>query len=511
MKKAIIMVRVSTDRQEVETQKTDLQELAKIDGFETNQLIYIEGVGASAIKLNEKYLQEIEELKETILSDKDITTVYAWEISRIGRNEEILFQIKNFLIENKIQLVIKNPSLRLLNADGSVNAGVELAFSLFATLSKQEMEQKKQRFKRGKERNKAEGKYNGGFIKFGYFLNKDKYFEVQEDDAKVVREIFTLFVQGYTMMTLYDLLQKNKTYKKSKVLKPNNFTRVRRLLTDRAYIGENYPRIISDDIFQQTQEIIEKRKINYYNTKYKVLTKGLVIDKKSQKHLCAKPLRQIFFHSHDKQYKFSINCVEFVGEFCANILLAQYNASNAEKNADTYKYKIEENNNVIALKNKQIKECTSIIDRAIEMNINNPQYYGKEKLNKTIKEQEKMIEKLKKEIEDYELENEKMSRVLNGNAVFLNQFNELSDEKKAETMNILIEKIEIEFITTREKKIFIYNKIGIPHVFKFKYKRDEKNIRHLIYITPSGNIDLSEKLKKYKRFNMKEMKEKLKK
>ena len=129
MAKAILLVRVSTTRQEIETQTRELVDYAIADGYNKSDLIIIEGVGASAIKLNDVYLAEIESLTNTILSDSSINAVYAYHIDRIGRNEEKLMQIKNFLIAHKIQLVIKNPSLRLLNNDGSVNNGVELAFS----------------------------------------------------------------------------------------------------------------------------------------------------------------------------------------------------------------------------------------------------------------------------------------------------------------------------------------------------------------------------------------------
>lgn len=148
--KAILLLRVSTEKQEIESQKEELTKLAIADKYKTKDLIYIEGVGASAIKLNDKYLAEVDELFSTIEQDKSINTVYAWEISRVGRNEEMLMKIKNFLIEHRVNLIIKEPSLRLLNPDGSVNNGTELAFSLFATMSAQEFKVKKERFKRGK-------------------------------------------------------------------------------------------------------------------------------------------------------------------------------------------------------------------------------------------------------------------------------------------------------------------------------------------------------------------------
>ena len=41
---------------------------------------------------------------------------------------------------NKIQLVIKNPSLRILKEDGSIDEAAETVFTLYAQLAENEME-----------------------------------------------------------------------------------------------------------------------------------------------------------------------------------------------------------------------------------------------------------------------------------------------------------------------------------------------------------------------------------
>ena len=47
MAKAIILVRVSTVRQEIDAQRRELEQLAIADGWKSDDLIVIEGVGAS--------------------------------------------------------------------------------------------------------------------------------------------------------------------------------------------------------------------------------------------------------------------------------------------------------------------------------------------------------------------------------------------------------------------------------------------------------------------------------
>ena len=150
-KKVIALIRTSTEKQEVESQKRELIEYILKDGINEDDIIIVGQKGASAIKLDEAYKRNLDIVYKHI-DEGNISAVYAWHLDRIGRNEEVLMNFKYKLIDNKVQLVIKNPSLRLLDEDGSVNAGMEMAFSLFATMAKQEMGTKARRFERAKRR-----------------------------------------------------------------------------------------------------------------------------------------------------------------------------------------------------------------------------------------------------------------------------------------------------------------------------------------------------------------------
>ena len=196
-KKVIALIRTSTVQQEVESQKQEVLSLILSDGYTLDEVEIVGNKGASAIKIDEAYQNNMNKVYELIEKIPSIKAVYAWSIDRIGRNEEILFKLKNFLAQKKIQLVIKNPSLRLLEDDGTVNAGVELAFSLFATMAKQEMEQRKARFNRAKKRNAEAGKANRGLqIPFGYTINEESYFVINEEEADIIRLIFELHNTG---------------------------------------------------------------------------------------------------------------------------------------------------------------------------------------------------------------------------------------------------------------------------------------------------------------------------
>ena len=261
-KKVIALIRTSTKTQEVESQKDELLQYIYNDGIAPNNIIVVGGEGASAIKVDDQYKKNIAKVYG-LIDGGNISAVYAWAIDRIGRNEEILFEFKNFLISHNVQLIIKNPSLRLMDDNGAVNKGIEIAFSLFATMAKQEMESKKERFKRAKKRNALGGYFNGGKVHFGYALTKDlKGYKiiVNQSEAEVVKLIYTLYASGeYSTPKLTTELQK-RGFK----IRGKNVTLhfVMNMLKSTAFIGYSvwndvkrvYPRIISDDLFWRVQD-----------------------------------------------------------------------------------------------------------------------------------------------------------------------------------------------------------------------------------------------------------------
>jgi len=270
----IALIRTSTISQEVESQRDELLNFIKQDGINEKNIIVVGQAGASAIKVDDAYKRNINEVYR-LIDEGNITAVYAWAIDRIGRQEEILFAFKNKLIEKRIQLVIKNPNLKLLDNDGKVNSGMEMAFSLFATMAKQEMESKKARFERAKRRNAENSKYNGGRVHYGYLADNDGKIIVNDDEAKLIELIYNLYASGeYSTTTLTKELQ-NRGYK----MRGKNISLhfVTNMLNSTAFIGysiynkyevvngrktnkilytqkRTYPRIISDDLFNKVQE-----------------------------------------------------------------------------------------------------------------------------------------------------------------------------------------------------------------------------------------------------------------
>ncbi len=230
--KAIIWGRVSTIAQEIEAQVNDMIQQAIGDGYKRENLIVIKSKGASARKLNQLYIQEVEELLETLKSDPTINCVYVWEVSRLARVELPFYQMKDYVVKNKIQLIVRTPEIHLLREDGTVDLSQEVILNLMVTLAKQEMEIKEKRFERAKRTNAEQMKFSGGAnVKFGYTLDANKTYIIDPEQAEIVRLIYSLYLQsdmGYSRLN-EELKQRGINLRTGMVAN---------ILSDKSYLGE---------------------------------------------------------------------------------------------------------------------------------------------------------------------------------------------------------------------------------------------------------------------------------
>ena len=338
VKRVITFVRSSTDKQEIESQTYENFQYLKKLGYEEDEIITIGTSGASAIKLDDKYMENINKFYDTLEITPTIELVFGWAIDRIGRHSELLMQFKNTLIAKKIQLKIKEPSLTLLNDDGSVNDGVELAFSLFATMAEQEMRMKNARFKRAKKRNKRENRFNGGRIKYGYKVDENGYIKEDEDEAGLLRMIINEYIT--TNISQLNLFQEYK-------LRGYNFSyQTFRKFFEGDYYGcgkNNYPPIFNNETFEKVKAKIEsnkttvdKGKRNYYIGAKLIVCpccgRHLLANKGSGTYMCKQSTKQENYKCEFKS-QVNINAIDSVAWYCGMMAQIYYiaNSHQAEK------------------------------------------------------------------------------------------------------------------------------------------------------------------------------------
>ena len=194
--KAILLVRVSTKAQDFDEQEREIYNMAIKDGYLPECIIPV-CEKESGIKLAEEERAGLNKMKELIEEDNDINCVYCWEVSRIARRKKINFSVLDYLTTHKIQLVVKNPSIRLFKDNGDIDEGAEMVFTLFSQMAESEMRTKLARWKRTKDAKRKESIYTGGWILYGYTVDETtKKLIIDEKQANIVKTIFALYLTG---------------------------------------------------------------------------------------------------------------------------------------------------------------------------------------------------------------------------------------------------------------------------------------------------------------------------
>jgi len=260
MKKIVLIIRVSSDKQSNETQKAQLIEFCITEGYSLDDMIIIENV-ESATQKNE--MEGLKKLKQTI-QDNEISSVYVWELSRLCRRYQILENWRNLFIENKINLISKRENFRLLDENLEANFNSLMQFDMFKNMIENETRLKNERVQRGINAAYAKNRYVGGKIPFGYRVDENKQFQIDLVNSQVVQLIFQLYGSGN-----YSIGQITKELI-NRGLMPFDRGQLQTILKNKAYKGEKfkddhnvndrlYPAIVTPTLFNKCNDILTVR------------------------------------------------------------------------------------------------------------------------------------------------------------------------------------------------------------------------------------------------------------
>lgn len=310
-KYCICFCRVSTQQQDLVQQTNAIVAEAIKMGYDKDHQILIE-YKESGISLSVNERAGIDKLKDSINTNPDIDCVICWELSRIGRRADVIYDIRDFFLEHKVQWVVMNPYMRLLENDGKMSQTSSIMLALFTSLAESEMAIKKERFARGRARAKELGKYTGGVIQFGYKVDKNGYLVVNEETAPIVRMMFTMYSTGkYSVMSLSKEM-KDLGYFESFTTLPAIKTFLYKVLKQKNYCGDNHhPSIISEDLYNCVQQVLKGNIIKKPSLGGDVLCKRILFDENgyglTYKNRSKSGVDCIYCSSHMSGYKCSIS------------------------------------------------------------------------------------------------------------------------------------------------------------------------------------------------------------
>ena len=338
-KDCILIARVSTPEQVLEEgsspQMEALKKYAKSLGFNTKTFKEINSVESGFLETDSKVGWNL--VTDWIEKHPSYKTIICVEMSRLSRRKKVLFHIQDYLINNKIQLIIKDIEFQLLNKYGEVDLGKDIIFSLYASLAESEMRQKNERKVNALMDYKPKGISIGGKKLFGYIrvkaegkygeMGKKKY-DIDPIQAEQVRQVFNWYAYGidndltrtsaatitiecrkkgydrylHSKRNIQNLLR-NEAYTGFKIthnkIKNKEYFNYHNEEADKYIYGTSfeckYPRIVDDVVFQ-----IVKERLEIENTHKEKGTDGQTRDK-SGKHkntILAKILRCRFCGSY---------------------------------------------------------------------------------------------------------------------------------------------------------------------------------------------------------------------
>ena len=209
----------------------------------------------------------------------EIVLVYA--IDRFGRNSiEIAFNKQKLKKNGKT--LISATQRTSENIDGTKNLDGILLENVYIGLAEYYSAELSQKFSRGLQENRNKGLFTGGNIPYGYKV-VDKKVIVDENEAQVVNEIFTMYANGYMAKDIIAHLKQRGITHHGKRFLPNA---IYVILHNQKYIGKYeihgkeytniYPQIVPLDIFEQVQRKIEHNRIGQVSKETIFLLKGKV-------------------------------------------------------------------------------------------------------------------------------------------------------------------------------------------------------------------------------------------
>lgn len=247
--KCIILSRVSTISQDL-TQQTEavISEAIRF-GYDKKDIIIIEDK-ESAVLLSEEERNGLNTLKHYIETDKSIDCVFVYEVSRISRRPKIVYSIRDYLIEKKIQLIVMNPYCKVMNEDGTLSETSNILFGIFATMAENEGYIRKVRLNRGRMKKKAEKKFFGHGLRFGYDVDDKQNYILHPVNSKKVIEVFERYV--------YENVSEKKLAKQlydegffGNVVHETCLWYVVGILKDESYIGNSfYPQLVTNELWE---------------------------------------------------------------------------------------------------------------------------------------------------------------------------------------------------------------------------------------------------------------------
>lgn len=209
MKKVVLLLRVSTNSQDYEYQRSTLTDICNRNNWEVVRTFENKVSGA---KKNEER-EEIVDLLDYV-KNNDVDLVATTEISRVSRSTLEALKIIEILNENKVNLYLANYGIETLLPNGTVNPIARLILTICSEISAYERNLIRYRMKEGYDnylkRRKEDPALRLG--RMGYKKDEQSYKEEYQQELLLLRKGISLRNVQKITGTSIGTLQKIKKF-----------------------------------------------------------------------------------------------------------------------------------------------------------------------------------------------------------------------------------------------------------------------------------------------------------
>lgn len=254
--RVVFYARVSTDNEDQLHSFAAQQDYFKKFIISQPDMIFIrgyadEGISGTSTKHRKQFLKMMEDAR---LGQFDL--ILTKEVSRFARNTVDTLSYTRELSKLNIGVIFTNDAIDTRQRDG------ELRLSIMASLAQDESRKISDRVNWAVQRNFEKGVVHGS-MPFGYRRNKNKEMIIFEPEAKIVREIFHLYLSGLGCRTIRKKLCEDEKIKP--IVENWDDSRIVRMIKNPKYCGDLVQGLsYTDDFLSKSRKLQDDPSKIYY-------------------------------------------------------------------------------------------------------------------------------------------------------------------------------------------------------------------------------------------------------
>ena len=204
-------------------------------------------------------------------SKKFFNGVLVWKLDRFTRERHDSAVYKAVLRKNGVRVISVTENISDTPEGGLLEAVIEGMNEFYS-------KDLAQKIIRGMNESARKCLCTGGGVALGFKVDNEKRFQIDEDTAPIVREIFTMYANGKTVTEIISMMnERHIVTSRGNAFNKNS---LRKMLRNKRYIGtytyqgkdkyggerqcieipNGIPRIVDDETFYQVQEMLDKNK-----------------------------------------------------------------------------------------------------------------------------------------------------------------------------------------------------------------------------------------------------------